>query len=97
MFANKALVILYILGNKKQIQLTSLLNTGTTSIIFIGKTMAYTVCKVLEISFIKLVKSKSLKRFDNLLALLFTHIINLTLTVQNYTGKFAALFIIKLG
>lgn len=69
LFTNKTLVILYILESKKQIQLTFLLNTNATDIGFIDEAMACTMCESLKISFLKLAKSKPLKKFNGGLAL----------------------------
>ena len=81
LFTDKALMTLYILGNRKQIQLTSLLDTGATGIAFVDKAMARTICEALEISLIRLSKPKPLKGFDSRPAPSITHAIYFTLTV----------------
>ena len=97
LFTDKALVVLYILESKKQIQLIFLLDTDATGIAFIDKAMTCTVCEALKISFIKLAKLKQFKKFDSQSALLITHTIYLTLIVQNHTKKLVLLLVTKLG
>lgn len=97
LFTDKALVILCILRSKKQIQLIFLLDTSAIGIAFIDEAITCTVCKKLEIFFIKLAKSKPFKKFDSRLVIPITHAIYPILTMQNYIKQLALMLMTKLG
>lgn len=83
--------------NRRQIHLTSLLDTGATGIAFVDVAMARHVCDVLQISFIPLAKSKPVRGFDGRPAPDITHAIYPTLTVQGHFELLAPMLMTKLG
>ena len=97
LFTNKALVVACSLGRMNEIKTIFLLDTGATGIAFIDLAIARHVCDVLQIFFIQLAKSKSIKRFDGKPAPSITHAIYPTLTVQGHTKLLALFLITKLG
>ena len=75
LFTNESLVTLYILESRELIQFTFFLDTSTIGIVFINKTIVYTMYKVLKISIIKLIKPKPFKKFDRQPVLPITKVI----------------------
>ena len=97
LFTHKALVVLCELGNKGEVEMRSLLDTGAMDIAFIDKKMARHVYHMLQISFFPLAKPKPLKGFDGKPARPITHMIYPTLTVQSYFKLLAPMLVILLG
>lgn len=97
LFINETFVVLYSLGNKNKIETVILLDTDVTGVAFIDKAMARYVCDVLQIFFIQLAKPKPIKKFDDRPALLITHAIYPTLTVQGHIELLAPMLVTTLG
>ena len=85
------------LGNRGEIRAHTLLDTSATSIAFVDKKIACYICKVLQISFIKLVKPKPIKGFNGRLVNSIIHAIYPTLIVQGHTKLLALLLVTKLS
>ena len=96
-FTKEALLTQCRIGKKNGIIFTSLLDTDSTGIAFINKKIICHICKLLQISFVKLNKPKLLKKFDSQSAPPITHAIYFILTIQNHTKEFAPLLVTKLG
>ena len=97
LFTKTVLVVQCNLRNQGEIQTCILLDTGATGITFVDKKMACYICKILQISFIKLAKPKPIKRFNSRPANLITHAIYPTLTIQGHTKLLTLLLVTKLG
>ena len=97
LFIDEALVVTCSLSRMNKIKTTSLLDIGTTGIAFIDLTIAHHMCKVLQISFIQLVKPKPIKEFNGKPVPPITHAIYPTLTVQGHIKSLALFLIMKLG
>ena len=82
------------LENQGEIQTCTLLDTGTTGIAFVNKKIVRYIYEILQISFIKLAKSKPIKEFNDKPAKPITHMIYPRLIVQSHTKMLALLLVI---
>lgn len=83
LFTNNALVTSCTLGNYSIILSNLFLDTKTTGIVFINKTIAHHVCNMLKSFFLLLAKFKPLKRFDDNLVKPIAYAIYPILTIQS--------------
>ena len=84
-------------NNNKRNTVKALVDTDATEYAFINEMTAHIICENLEISLISLLKSKSVKDFDeHLTKQLITHAIYSGLTVQDHSELTALMLITPL-
>ena len=97
-FASESLITpCTLFNNNKRNTVKALIDTGATEYTFIDEMTAYIICEDLEISLIPLLKSKSVKGFDeHLIKRPITHAIYPGLTVQDHSELTALMLITPL-
>ena len=97
-FASESLVTpCTLFNNNKRNTVKALINTDATEYTFIDETTTHIICESLKISFISLLKSKSVKDFDEYLAKRsITHVIYSDLIVQDHSELTALMLITSL-
>ena len=97
MFTDEPFVHACTLGNRNEIKLDALLDTGATRHAFIDESMVRTICEQLQIEPQKLTKPKPVRGFDGRRAPNITHAIYPTMTMQDHRENLLPLLITKLG
>ena len=97
-FASESLTIECILSsNEISYSLKSLIDIEAADYSFIDEVIAQIVCDQLQIESLTLIKTKSIREFnDHYAKKLITHVIYLNLTVQNHTIEIAFMLITRL-
>ena len=80
----------------KSHNLQNLMNTKISKYAFIDRNFVQFVCKMFEIIFVKLMKFKSLRAFDERRARSITKVIYLTFTIQKHFKLITSMFIIDI-
>ncbi len=98
-FASESLTIECVLSsNEISYSLKSLIDIEAADYSFIDEVIAQIVCDQLQIESLTLIKTKSIREFDDHYAKkLITHVIYLNLTVQNHTIEIAFMLITRLN
>jgi len=94
-FASESLTTECVLfSNEISYSLKSLIDIEAADYSFINEVIAQIVCDQLQIESLTLIKTKSIREFNNHYAKkLITHVIYLNLTVQNHTIEIAFMLI----
>ncbi len=94
-FASESLTTECVLSNNEiSYSLKSLIDIKAADYSFIDEVIAQIVCNQLQIESLTLIKTKSIREFDDYYAKkLITHVIYLNLTVQNHTIEIASMLI----
>ncbi len=82
--------------NENQYQIRAIINNDCIEYSFIDINIAHRVCESLRISFLKLNKSREVKRYDERRDKDITHVIYSFMTIQDHTKSFTSMMIIKL-
>jgi hypothetical protein len=82
--------------NENQYQIRAMINNDCIEYSFIDINIAHKICESLRISFLKLNKSREVKRYDERRDKDITHVIYSLMTIQNHTKSFTSMMIIKL-
>ncbi len=82
--------------NENQYQIRAMINNDCIEYFFIDINIAHKVCKSLSINFLKLNKSREVKRYDEKRNKDITHVIYSLMTIQNHTKNSTLMMIIKL-
>jgi hypothetical protein len=74
----------------------AMININAIDYYFINKVTAQKICKMIEISFVKLLKSKNVRAYNDKKNTLITHIIYSFLKIENYLEDITSMMIIEL-
>jgi hypothetical protein len=97
-FFNKDLVIeSCILDDENQYLVKAMINNDCTDYSFVNNIIVRKICETLNISSIKLNKSRKMKDYDERMSELITHAIYFRMIIRNHVESFISLLIIKLS
>jgi hypothetical protein len=82
--------------NDNQYQIRAMIDNDCIEYSVIDINIPHKVCESLEISFLKLNKSREVKRYDERRNKDITHVIYSLMTIQDHTKSFTSMMIIKL-
>ncbi len=82
--------------NENQYQIRAMIDNDCIEYFFIDINIAHKVCELLNISFLKLKKSREMKKYDERRNKDITHVIYSLMTIQDHTKSFTSMMIIKL-
>ncbi len=82
--------------NENQYQIKTMIDNDCIEYFFIDINIAHKICESLSISFLKLNKSREVKKYDERRNKDITHVIYSLMTIQDHTKSFISMMIIKL-
>ncbi len=82
--------------NENQYQIKAMIDNDCIEYFFIDINIAHKVCESLSISFLKLNKSREVKKYDERRDKDITHVIYSLMTIQDHTKSFISMMITKL-
>jgi hypothetical protein len=83
-----------IVGNKYNTR--AMIDTDATDYCFVDKVTAQKICEIIEISLVKLLKSKNVRAYNDKKGTLITHVIYFSLKIENHLESITSMMIIKL-
>jgi molybdopterin/thiamine biosynthesis adenylyltransferase len=96
LFDDKSIIVDCTLNLKDEYKTRSMIDNDCTEYFFIDINIAHEMCEALEISLLKLNKSREVKNYDERRSKNITHAIYSSMTIQNHTKSFTSMMIIKL-
>jgi hypothetical protein len=94
LFDDKSVIVNCIL--RSEYKTRAMIDNDCIDYSFIDIDVAHQVCEVLEISSLKLNKSREVKNYDERRSKNITHVIYLSMTIQNHIESSISMMIIKL-
>jgi hypothetical protein len=95
-FDDKSIIVDCTLNLKDEYKIKSMINNDCIEYFFIDINIAHEMCEALEISSLKLNKSREVKNYDERRNKNITHVIYSFMTIQNYTKSSTSMMITKL-
>ncbi len=74
----------------------AMIDIDTTEYVFVDESIEQKICNVMSIEFIKLVKKREIRVYDDRKNQVITHVIYFNLIIQDYTKSFTFMLITKL-
>jgi hypothetical protein len=96
LFDDKSIIVECTLELDNEYMIKAMIANECTDYLFIDIDIARQVCEVLEISFLKLNKSREVKNYDERRNKNIIHAIYSSMTIQNYIESSISMMIIKL-
>ncbi len=96
LFDDASIIIDCTLNLENEYKIKTMINNDCIEYFFIDINIAHKVCESLNISFLKLNKSREVKRYDERRNKNIIHVIYSCMTIQDYTKSFTSMMIIKL-
>jgi hypothetical protein len=96
LFDDKSIIVECILELDSEYIIKAMIDNDCTDYSFIDTDVAQRVCEALEISLLKLNKSREVKKYDERRNKNITHVIYSLMIIQNYTKSSTFMMIIKL-
>jgi hypothetical protein len=75
----------------------AMIDTDATDYCFIDKVTAQKICEMIEISLVRLLKSKNVRAYNDKKSTLITHVIYSFLKIENYLKDITSMMIIELN
>jgi hypothetical protein len=97
LFDDKSIIVECILELDNEYIIKAMINNDCIYYSFIDIDIAHQVCEVLKISFLKLNKSREMKKYDEKRDKNIIHIIHSFMIIQNHIENFTSMMIIKLN
>jgi hypothetical protein len=86
-----------ILDDENQYLVKAMIDNDCTNYLFVNSIIVRKICETLNISSIKLNKSRKMKDYDERMSKLITHAIYLRMIIRNHVENFISLLITKLS